>query len=660
MEDPKLFSNGCSVELSGAMYQDIIPTNSRQEPARKPRPAKRRNSSCFGCGCSPWILLLIAGVLAYPYFQRGLFFPTTAATQPICRQIRFFSAYAEAQEMPAMFFLVDRRSDSSWLAVQIGENRYLWSEFGSVVGGATDTVSQLLEDGNMPPLVQDTVNGVVGLAASPRIPQVALLSPILQDCSPEDQIALEHNFARDIQPVASTGGQPDRASAESPATASEETQGTIEQERITVYLGTIVGAEGALVRSGPGLEYEVVRKLPLGHLVGYTAMSEDQEWLHLEGGDWISASLVAMPEVESILESTGEAKLDAPNPTEMPRLPALPTPSFSGPIVDRSPEAIMVDLRLQALNHVNQARAQDGLSPVHLGANAAAQDHADEMAQSQYLSHWNLAGLTPDMRYTLAGGEAYSSENVAFVGNITGPECVPFEPAEWLESALDGLLDSPGHRLNILRQEHTTLHLGISFDCRILTVVQLFEGAYVTYDIPPTIEGGLLIMQGHLLNGATLPRAGPAEGIRISFWPPPYPLTRGQLFRAAGYCSGTPIASILVPLPAFYVYDSNSPSWSHTSCLTPYASDSQSQTPSTNTQAGELMQAAKLWEANPQAYSGLGILPEIWQVGMNSFLVQADVSQIVAELGPGVYTTLLWGKLNGNPIPVSEYAIFVN
>ncbi len=658
MEALNLF-NGCSLDLSGAMYQDLNPTNSRQESARKAKPDKRGTSCCSGCGCSPWILLLIAGVLAYPYFQRGLFFPATAATQPICRQIRFFSAYAEAQEMPAMFFLVDRHSDSSWLAVQVGENHYLWSEFGSVVGSVPDTVAQLLQDGNMPPLVQDTVNGIVGLAASPHIPQVALLSPILQDCSLEDQIALEHNFARDVQPAAPTGARPDPASREVSSAAAEETQGKLEQENFTVYLGTIVGEEGALVRSGPGLEYEVVRTLPLGHLVGYTAVSEDRKWLRLESGDWISVSLVAIPEVVKDLESTDEAMSEVPNPSTVPGLPVLPTPSASGLLAAGSPEVVREELRQQALNHVNQARAQEGLSPVYLGDNEAAQTHADEMARNQYLSHWNMAGLTPDMRYTLGGGEAYGAENVAFVGNITGPECVPFEPAEWLDSTLDGLLDSPGHRLNILRREHTTLHLGISFDCRILTVVQLFEGEYVTYEIPPTIDGGLLVMQGHLHNGATLPRAGPAEGIRIAFWPPPNPLTRGQLFRAAGYCSGTPIASILVPLPAFYIYDSDSPSWSHTGCLTPYASDPQSPAPSTNAQASELMEAAKLWEVSPEAYSGLGILPDIWQVGMNSFVVQADVSQLVAELGPGVYTTLLWGELNGTPIPVSEFAIFV-
>ena len=647
--------------------------NQFEHPAELPRdltqnttPTKRRILGCSGCGCGPWMLLLIVGVLAYPYFQRGLFSPAAAVTQPICRQIRFFSSYAKTQGMPSMYFLVDRRTNSSWLAVQAAEDQCLWSEFGSVGGSMQDTVAQLLQDGNLPPVVQDGVQEVFGLAASPRIPQVALLSPALQDCSPEDQTALEHIFTRDVLSTESTGRQRDAATPADPTAASEETgsdstEANAAQKQIMVSLGTVIAERGANIRSGPGLDYGIVTVVPYGHLIAYVAESEDGKWLNLEDGNWIFASLVATPGKDEFLDSALLAEPEVPIPTSVPHLAVEPNPEPANtPIVtDLDSTDEMAALRLQALNHVNHARALEGFSPVSLGDNAAAQSHADEMAQNQYLSHWNLAGLTPDMRYTLAGGKAYSAENVAFIGNITGPECIPYEPADWLENALDSLMDSPGHRRNILRPEHTTLHLGISFDCRILTVVQLFEGAYVTFDILPTIAEGRLFMQGRLLNGAVLPRTGPAEGIRISYWPPPHPLTRGQLFRAGSYCSGTPIASILVPLPAFYTYDSDSSTWSHTSCLTPYEADPQSLPPLTSSQASELMQAAKQWETNPETYYSLTILPDIWRVELDSFAVQADVSRLLATFGPGVYTMLLWGEVQGMPLAISEYALFV-
>ncbi len=634
------------------MYQNERPARLQRNFVQKIKPTKRGTSCCSGCGCALWALLFIIGVLVYPYIQRGLFSPVTPITQPICRQVRFFSSYAEIQGIPAMYFLVDRRSNSNWLAVHVEQDQFLWSDIGSVTGGIQDAAAQILQDGSLPLWVQDAINGAVRLAVSPLISQVVLFSPVLEDCSPEDQRALEHTFARDILDMESTDEKPD-------AVVSEETEAEAVQEQVVVYLGTVIAEHGANIRTGPSLEHEIATVLPHGHLVAYVAGSEDGEWLHLESGNWIFASLVATPEADRTLDTTDRAILvsEVPTPPSAPWSVALPT--VRPPAADLNPTAEMAVLRLQALNHVNHARAREGLSPVFLGDNAAAQSHADEMAQHQYLSHWNLAGLTPDMRYTLAGGEAYSAENVAFIGNIVGPECIPYEPTEWLESTLDGLMESPGHRSNILRPEHTTLNLGISHDCRILTIVQLFEGEYVAYDTPPTIKEGQLLMQGHLHNGAILSRTGPAEGILISYWPPPYSLSRGQLFRTASYCSGAPIASILVPLPPLYMYDSDGASWSHTSCLTPYESDPQSQPPQTHNQARDLMHGAQQWKSKAVTYPRLQITPDIWQVDQNGFSVQADVSQIVTALGPGVYTILLWGDVNGTSVPVSKYAIFM-
>ena len=51
-----------------------------------------------------------------------------------------------------------------------------------------------------------------------------------------------------------------------------------------------------------------------------------------------------------------------------------------------------------------------------LGANTAAQNHAEAMLKGNFFGHWGLDGLTPNMRYTLAGGSDYVSENA--VGSV--------------------------------------------------------------------------------------------------------------------------------------------------------------------------------------------------------------------------------------------------
>ena len=54
-------------------------------------------------------------------------------------------------------------------------------------------------------------------------------------------------------------------------------------------------------------------------------------------------------------------------------------------------------LRSDLLDLINKARVSNDLSPVRKGSNDAAQDHANDMLDQQYLSHWGLNGLKPYM-----------------------------------------------------------------------------------------------------------------------------------------------------------------------------------------------------------------------------------------------------------------------
>ena len=74
------------------------------------------------------------------------------------------------------------------------------------------------------------------------------------------------------------------------------------------------------------------------------------------------------------------------------------------------------------LTLINADRVRFNLPPVALGDNLAAQRHAAAMARHNFCSHWGLDGLTPYMRYTLAGGVNREREN------ISGPEPLPAPP----------------------------------------------------------------------------------------------------------------------------------------------------------------------------------------------------------------------------------------
>ena len=47
-----------------------------------------------------------------------------------------------------------------------------------------------------------------------------------------------------------------------------------------------------------------------------------------------------------------------------------------------------------------------------------------------------------------------------------------------------------------------------------------------------------------------------------------------------------------------------------------------------------------------------------WTASGTTFSVVADIRSLLSAHGPGVYTILLWGEINGEDVPASEYSIF--
>ena len=107
----------------------------------------------------------------------------------------------------------------------------------------------------------------------------------------------------------------------------------------------------------------------------------------------------------------------------------------------------------QVLLLTNQFRAQNGLVPLtaNLELNAAAQGHSDDMANQDYFSHTGKDGSAPWDRAKQIGYEAgWMGENIA-AGQSTP------------ESVVQGWINSPGHRANLLNANFTELGVGYTY-----------------------------------------------------------------------------------------------------------------------------------------------------------------------------------------------------
>lgn len=109
-----------------------------------------------------------------------------------------------------------------------------------------------------------------------------------------------------------------------------------------------------------------------------------------------------------------------------------------------------VDLEFKMLNLVNEERTKRGLKPLQWDAQLlpVARAHSQDMFVRGYFSHYTLEGKDPFDRMKSAGIKYYSAgENLAL-----GPT---------LSICHEGLMNSPGHRANILNPSYGRVGIGI-------------------------------------------------------------------------------------------------------------------------------------------------------------------------------------------------------
>jgi uncharacterized protein YkwD len=162
----------------------------------------------------------------------------------------------------------------------------------------------------------------------------------------------------------------------------------------------------------------------------------------------VAAALQLMPTVEARLGQDLEAGLPslvvAPPEAESDTIRPLPAGPPTGNLApDPDAEQRMLDL-------VNGERARAGLQALAADERLrqVARAHSLEMFQLDYFSHTSPTAGSPFDRMHAAGIPfLVAGENLAYAPNV--------------ESAHQGLMNSPGHRANILRPEFGRVGIGV-------------------------------------------------------------------------------------------------------------------------------------------------------------------------------------------------------
>ncbi|MEM2154226.1 MAG: CAP domain-containing protein [Nitrososphaeria archaeon] len=181
-----------------------------------------------------------------------------------------------------------------------------------------------------------------------------------------------------------------------------------------------------------------------------------------------------------------------------------------------------------ALELINNDRVNNGLEPVELGNNMAAQSHAENLAKILCLSHWDTNGMKPYMRYTLFGGKNFVQENVAavFMLGRTNPlsdeEIKSFLAKLEHEMMYNDASSGWGHRKNILDPSHTHVNIGIAYNSQIVVLVQDFENILIEWE-EFNIKNTTVSLKGRFLQNLK------PYMFLVYFDPSPTPLSREDL-----------------------------------------------------------------------------------------------------------------------------------
>lgn len=346
---------------------------------------------------------------------------------------------------------------------------------------------------------------------------------------------------------------------------------------------------------------------------------------------------------------------DTPTPTPIPTNTHTSPPVPPPPLRHLEEKQFMLEL-------INDERVSAGLSPVVLGDNAAAQLHAEASLENCFSSHWGVDGLKPYMRYSLAGGYQSNGENGSGLDYCTkasdGYRALGNLERQ-IREAMAGWMTSQGHRKNILDPWHKKVNIGLAWDRFNFMAYQHFEGDYLEYDRLPIIDKGVLRIAGTLKNGAQFDNSL-YSGVQVFYDQSPHTLSRGQVTRTYCYGFGRQAASLRPPLIGRSYYPTHEFTQTYQPCPDPYKVPASASPPKSHDEAHSVWQAVYLESLarEAQTITVPWITAEKWTVEGKHFSISADLSDVLAKHGDGVYSVVVWGSIEGEDTVISQYSIF--
>ncbi|WAL60272.1 CAP domain-containing protein [Thermocoleostomius sinensis] len=151
---------------------------------------------------------------------------------------------------------------------------------------------------------------------------------------------------------------------------------------------------------------------------------------------------------------------------QLPDLPDLPTaesPQVPAPV--QSPETAEIEAQIR--QRINEIRLEQGLTDLQQNDRLAevARRYSQRMAEQAFFSHTSPDGDTPAQRVQSAGIRYWMvGENLFRSSNIPRP----------VDAAVEGWMESPGHRENILRAEYRETGIGVWRHGSDYYITQLF------------------------------------------------------------------------------------------------------------------------------------------------------------------------------------------
>lgn len=215
------------------------------------------------------------------------------------------------------------------------------------------------------------------------------------------------------------------------------------------------------------------------------------------------------------------------------------TPVPTSPTPPAAFDAIALSARM--LDLINRDRAAAGLGPVAWDETAARAGalHAADMIARGFFSHWNPDGLGPDHRYSAAGGAHVARENL-YTFSLTFEDGRGAPIDDWpavIDRAQAELMNSPGHRANILDPSHTGVGIGLAYDAATgqLRLAQEFTNNHATLNTPLPAEA----RPGDVLRvaGSFGPAAVGGGILDLAYEGFPAPLTAAELAARSTYTS---------------------------------------------------------------------------------------------------------------------------